>query len=147
VATPIPEESMLHDWWFALCAKYFGILDYIDVPLVNYRQHGANAIGVISAEKQRSFFHYQFYQSVMRFPKHLSQAMLQAKCLRQRIEDLSGVDQHQNFADITFFADLSSSAVSTRLGAINRVFGTNRPRLEKFYLAVVLCLMKSRPAE
>ncbi len=44
-ALPIPSAAIMHDWWLSLVASAFGQLGYIDRSLVDYRQHGANALG------------------------------------------------------------------------------------------------------
>ena len=44
-AMPIPATAVMHDWWLALVAGAFGKLGFIDEPLLQYRQHGANTIG------------------------------------------------------------------------------------------------------
>lgn len=41
----IPEEARMHDWWLALAASVFGVVDFIPLPTVVYRQHGGNAVG------------------------------------------------------------------------------------------------------
>jgi glycosyltransferase involved in cell wall biosynthesis len=48
IALPIPNDAIMHDWWLALCAAYIGKLKFLDVPLVQYRQHPANVIGARS---------------------------------------------------------------------------------------------------
>ena len=45
LATPLPAEAIMHDWWLALCAAACGRLEYLPHALVRYRQHGANQIG------------------------------------------------------------------------------------------------------
>jgi hypothetical protein len=45
LATPLPEDVIMHDWWLALCAAACGRLAYLPHALVRYRQHGANQIG------------------------------------------------------------------------------------------------------
>ena len=45
IALPISDDAVMHDWWLALCAGYFGRLAFIPEKLVKYRQHGANTIG------------------------------------------------------------------------------------------------------
>ena len=35
----------MHDWWIALVASAFGIIDYVDQALVLYRQHDRNDTG------------------------------------------------------------------------------------------------------
>jgi glycosyltransferase involved in cell wall biosynthesis len=48
---PVPIGFILHDWWFAFCAKSMGNLGYIDEPLMNYVQHDTNLFGVASRKK------------------------------------------------------------------------------------------------
>ncbi|MBF0489413.1 MAG: glycosyltransferase family 2 protein [Candidatus Omnitrophica bacterium] len=45
LALPIPEESIMHDWWVGLTASAFGRTDYISEPRVLYRQHQNNFLG------------------------------------------------------------------------------------------------------
>lgn len=51
-ALPIPATAVMHDWWLALVAAAFGKLDFIDEPLLQYRQHGANTIGAKEYKRQ-----------------------------------------------------------------------------------------------
>lgn len=37
---------IMHDWWVYLVATCFGDVYYDSTPLVNYRQHGGNVVGV-----------------------------------------------------------------------------------------------------
>ena len=45
LATPFPEHAIHHDWWIALVCAHSGKIQYVDLPLVYYRQHGANVLG------------------------------------------------------------------------------------------------------
>jgi hypothetical protein len=47
VALPFPREvdGSYHDHWLALCALALGDVAYVDRPLVDYVQHGANLVG------------------------------------------------------------------------------------------------------
>ena len=51
IALPISDQAIMHDWWLALCAGYFGKLAFVPEKLVKYRQHGRNTIGA------KSFWH------------------------------------------------------------------------------------------
>jgi glycosyltransferase involved in cell wall biosynthesis len=44
-AAPFPRQ-WVHDEWLAAIAAASGRIDFLDQPLVDYRQHGANQIGV-----------------------------------------------------------------------------------------------------
>jgi glycosyltransferase involved in cell wall biosynthesis len=48
-ALPIPPGVMMHDWWLALVAATFGVVDHVEAQLVQYRQHGANTLGAPTA--------------------------------------------------------------------------------------------------
>lgn len=37
---------MTHDWWLILVALGLGKVGYVDRPLIKYRQHGSNAVGL-----------------------------------------------------------------------------------------------------
>ena len=45
LATPVPAVIRHHDHWIALCAAACGMIESDTAALVQYRQHGANAIG------------------------------------------------------------------------------------------------------
>ena len=44
-ALPFPEDMKYHDWWLALVASEDKGVNYVDVPVLRYRQHGNNASG------------------------------------------------------------------------------------------------------
>ena len=45
VGSPIPKEAIMHDWWIAVNVAKYGIIDFIDVPYILYRQHEHNEVG------------------------------------------------------------------------------------------------------
>ena len=45
VALPIPASVVNHDWWLLVCALCVGPVAIYREPLMDYRQHGANAVG------------------------------------------------------------------------------------------------------
>ena len=42
---PIPSKALMHDWWLALVASGFGLIEFLPYSTVQYRQHGGNLIG------------------------------------------------------------------------------------------------------
>jgi hypothetical protein len=44
LATPLPVDVIMHDWWLALCAAACGRIEYLPHALFQYRQHDANQI-------------------------------------------------------------------------------------------------------
>lgn len=45
LASPIPPQAIMHDWWLALVASCIGHVQPIDESLMDYRQHQNNALG------------------------------------------------------------------------------------------------------
>ena len=45
MASPIPADATMHDWWLALVAAAFGKSDYVAESTMLYRQHGRNVCG------------------------------------------------------------------------------------------------------
>lgn len=41
----MPPETLMHDWWLALCAAAFGKRRFMERTTVRYRQHDENVIG------------------------------------------------------------------------------------------------------
>ena len=44
-ALPFPDNIKYHDWWLALVASEMKGVNYINVPVLRYRQHGNNVSG------------------------------------------------------------------------------------------------------
>lgn len=45
LALPVPKEAIMHDWWLALVASFFGKISYSHERMLAYRQHSNNTIG------------------------------------------------------------------------------------------------------
>ncbi len=96
MATPIPFEGFVHDYWLALVASGCGHMDYIDDPTVFYRQHENQWLG--SRQPDYTWFksemsNYQKFQgeSELRIMKH----MLRAFVFYKRYENFLSDDQKQ----------------------------------------------------
>ncbi|MCD7860194.1 MAG: glycosyltransferase family 2 protein [Firmicutes bacterium] len=79
------ERMLMHDWWLALLAAAAGKLVYLDLPLIDYRQHGDNSVGAKDARSlgyiRQRLFHADLAQD-------LRNTCLQAEALLQRAEPL-----------------------------------------------------------
>jgi hypothetical protein len=45
LASPVPKNAIMHDWWLVLIAKTQGIIYYLPTATIKYRQHTNNSIG------------------------------------------------------------------------------------------------------
>ena len=90
----LPENAPIHDWWLYIAVSAFGEIVFDEKPLIKYRQHGANAIGIKVGFLKQSFSRLKRF-----FSKGLKTISLQAgdfydihgdrlnKSERQTIED------------------------------------------------------------
>lgn len=53
ITMPVSEEVFFYDYWLALVARLFGVIDVINEPLILYRQHGSNVIGAGADNMQK----------------------------------------------------------------------------------------------
>jgi len=51
MATPIPTQAVMHDWWLALVAAAFGSSLFLDQATMEYRQHQDNKYGAIALDQ------------------------------------------------------------------------------------------------
>ncbi len=42
---PIPSDASMHDWWLAMNASFFGVIEHFDTKTMYYRQHEGNVVG------------------------------------------------------------------------------------------------------
>jgi rhamnosyltransferase len=87
IATPIPEEALMHDWWFALCAAACGQIMYIETPMTLYRQHYNNTIGAKGLLNSLNPFRNNIKARWREGHKNFIQSIHQADRLKKRIED------------------------------------------------------------
>ncbi|MGB1197737.1 MAG: glycosyltransferase family 2 protein [Thalassotalea sp.] len=87
-ATPLPNNVVVHDWWFALIANLTGQLVFVDEPLIMYRQHSANAIGAIEAT-QRTNIISNVVRQLKLGSKHLYSSVKQAQQLKKALHSQS----------------------------------------------------------
>lgn len=86
---PVPAEAIMHDHWLALVASAFGSMLAIERPLIDYRQHGANAIGASSVGG---------YGLVRRFHR-LAAAGLQGRLAKHAGQAQAFLDQYRTHLD------------------------------------------------
>ena len=92
---PVPAEAIMHDWWLSLVASALGCRSYLDLPLIDYRQHASNAIGAKAQDKPvvfKSILHRLFddrHGEIFRLNARQAQAFLERYRLdlttRQRV--------------------------------------------------------------
>lgn len=87
LAHPIPEKAYMHDWWMALCAASCGVLHYLSLPTVLYRQHGLNTAGAGGFKTAFNPFQIKWYRTINKMNKIFISAIEQWQCLYDRLKD------------------------------------------------------------
>jgi rhamnosyltransferase len=120
IALPISNQAVMHDWWLALCAGYFGRLAFMPDKLVKYRQHNANTIGA------KSFWHglnpfTNWVAGWRRGDEELISTVKQAIAFKEAMADRLGRDSEE-YATLDLYSDLLAATRWQRLKAL-RSFG------------------------
>lgn len=58
---PIPEDFRMHDWWICFVASYYGEIFFCKKPLIKYRQHGENTVGVVGIKSNKKLFGFFYF--------------------------------------------------------------------------------------
>ena len=114
IALPIPDNAIMHDWWLALTASAFGRVIFIDMPLVEYRQHQNNTIGAQEFTKTQISSHTWFSFLTLSVSSHLVDVAEQASEFQRRFGKMLGF-KHNFFLKIAIMMKL-------RLGGFQRLF-------------------------
>ena len=142
IAGPIPPEAIVHDWWFAQCAKLFGVLAYVGEPLIDYRQHGKNAIGANSYQEQTSYFKKHIYKSMIYFPKHLAKSIKQTQALSDIIHSTQVSVCHKNKKMIDEFSNFNHLPAEQRKKWANIAITNPNSFIEKCYFTFAFFVSK-----
>nr|WP_319493613.1 glycosyltransferase family 2 protein [uncultured Desulfobacter sp.] len=103
-AYPVPDTVLMHDWWLALCAAAVGRIEFIDCPLIHYRQHETNQIGAKSIVRHLNPLTGGWFQLWNSGRQHLAQSVLQAEDLYRRMAEQNLMNR--NFELIRAYASL-----------------------------------------
>jgi rhamnosyltransferase len=89
IATPLPDQVIMHDWWLMLVAAAFGKLSYSEDALFGYRQHSNN---LISAAGEGMLIRNvgDWKGTWKRGGEELSRTFVQAEKLRERLNEYGG---------------------------------------------------------
>lgn len=109
LALPFPPRVFHHDWWLALVAAAAGQAIPVEAVLTGYRQHGGNAIGVVSPGRKALAFLLCLGPSLRRACLQYLHAVDQAGALVERL----GASGHRDWI-------AAACVVRDRLGAPQR---------------------------
>lgn len=85
LATPIPAEAVMHDWWLALVASAIGQIAFLNDATVRYRQHSKNTIGAVGFWKSVNPLRKSWNPRSAAGLRPFLQTLEQARALKRRI--------------------------------------------------------------
>ena len=137
LATPVPVDIAIHDWWIALCAESTGKIEFIEHPLVDYRQHRKNLVGAKSRSVAKNPLHRHFYRILYSFPGHLEKSLLQNQLIQDRLKTRSIKIPQEKLDHLVRYSGLRSHGYINRVKTLNRTLNTRNEFLGFLYLAVI----------
>lgn len=108
LATPIPSEAIMHDWWCA-CLATCGNIKYISTPLLLYRQHSNNDTGAIDRSVTSIFLKliknpFYIFKRIIRLGLSSKQQAISIKNrMMERGLSVNSVIEYINFRELNWF--------------------------------------------
>lgn len=87
LATPVPPEAQMHDWWLALLAAAVGRIGFVDRPLVRYRQHAGNQVGAKRLVRELNPLRGGWRGRLAAKRRHFNGTFTQARALSGRLRE------------------------------------------------------------
>lgn len=84
LAVPVPDTAHMHDWWVALCAASYGVMDFMPSVTVRYRQHGKNIAGAGGIRRLRQISRWR--STLKKMNSIFLRSFRQAESLRKRAD-------------------------------------------------------------
>jgi hypothetical protein len=104
MSLPIPHEAIMYDWWMALVASAFGIIEYVNEPTLFYRQHEKSDTG---AKKYSGWFFLSRMNKTNQSWGSVKKAVRQGKAFKERFKDKLGDQQLEIVGNFTHLLEVN----------------------------------------
>lgn len=138
LSTPVPGAAIMHDWWLTLLVSAAGTVTELDEPLIIYRLHGANAIGVVPFPKKMVNA-----LSPKKFLQELERTFDQAAAARHRlVQRISDSNLEPRVDQISGYLSLLDCSVFLIFSRINSLRVRSRSPLLKIGFLIHLLALR-----
>ncbi|MFY8035938.1 MAG: glycosyltransferase family 2 protein [Cyclobacteriaceae bacterium] len=115
---PFP-PIVIHDWWMAFRAATLGPVQYVDQPLIRYRQHAGNVIGAIKVKgqkrkKDKSELQQRIRERMKLFDLSCPESHSAKKLLSQLAKSYSSFSLPNNFLRMNLFFAHQQQLLATK---------------------------------
>lgn len=115
---PFP-SIVIHDWWMAFIAATQGPVQYVDKPLILYRQHAGNVIGAIKVKgqkkkKDKSELQQRIRERMKLFSQSCPENHAAKKLLGQLASSYSSFSLSNNFLRMRLFFTHQEQLLATK---------------------------------
>ncbi|MFN8888649.1 MAG: hypothetical protein ACK5WF_14405, partial [Cyclobacteriaceae bacterium] len=115
---PFP-SIVIHDWWMAFMAATQGPVQYVDKPLILYRQHAGNVIGAIKVKgqkkkKDKSELQNRIRERMALFAQSCPENHAAKKLLSQLASSYSSFSLSNNFFRMNLFFAQQEQLLATK---------------------------------
>lgn len=87
------DNIVMHDWWIAIIARYYGEIRFIDIPLIKYRQHDNNVVGARS-QVESMFLELKSISNLLNKIKNIQKQMIYFMNVSQELGGRRYIDFH-----------------------------------------------------
>lgn len=84
ISVPVPQEAIMYDWWIALVASSFGLIEYRDTPTLLYRQHAGSDTG---AKNYNTWFFLSRMNRIKEIQKSIQMTVIQSRAFLLRFKN------------------------------------------------------------
>ncbi|HUK99339.1 MAG TPA: glycosyltransferase family 2 protein [Nitrospirota bacterium] len=120
MATPIPQEAMMHDWWIGLVSSAFGKNDYLNEATILHRLHTSNVVGAKRYKRTKIFDELIRLFRLKRIYRHnILRTQPQAAEFASRYKSFLNDNDYKK---ITIYSKLSDQSFYKRLAIIRHGF-------------------------
>ncbi|WP_284451862.1 glycosyltransferase family 2 protein [Methylophaga thalassica] len=141
IASPIPNTIIIHDWWVALCAAMTGKLYFVDKPLIKYRQHQNNTIGLTSYSQIFNPRRFLVLNKLIGSHRNFCNTFQQARELLNRTGDISSLERAQYVKD---FSELELVPLKQRIATYKDLKLSRSNRITNLLLLLHIIILRRK---
>ena len=106
---PIPDELKFEDWWIALMCSFYGGVEYLNIPVIKYRQHGNNDCGILNHSRND-----KVNNGIKNYKRHINYYKCIRKFINENVYDVKTRKKYNEIieANVVYKTNLINNRIS-----------------------------------